>query len=130
MVKTPLDASPALQAGIKAGDLIVAVASHPLDNMTLNEIVTLISGPEGSSVAITVVRDDQELNFTLVRRQIKTQTVLGLRRTDGQWEWQLDDGTLVIRINQFLDETPADLRSVIENHPNATDCTTIVMFTA
>ncbi len=120
LVKTPLDASPALQAGIKAGDLIVAVASHPLDNMTLNEIVTLISGPEGSSVAITVVRDDQELNFTLVRRQIKTQTVLGLRRTDGQWEWQLDDGTLVIRINQFLDETPADLRSVIENHPNAT----------
>ncbi len=120
LVKTPLDASPALQAGIKAGDLIVAVASEPLANMTLPEIIALVSGPEGSSVEITILRAGQEQNFTVVRRQIKTQTVLGLRRTDGQWEWQLEDGTLVIRIDQFLDETPADLLSVIENHPEAT----------
>ena len=120
LVKTPLDESPALQAGIQAGDLIVAVGSEPLAGMALKDIISLVSGPEGSPVEIRVRRDDQNLNFNVVRRKIKTQTVLGLRRTDGQWQWQLDDGVLVVRIDQFLDETPSDLRSVIDNHPEAT----------
>ena len=120
LVRTPLDGSPALEAGIQAGDLIVAVEDEALTDMTLLDIIALVSGPEGSSVEITVIRDEQEQNFTVVRRQIETKTVLGLRRTDGQWQWQLDDGVLVVRIDQFLDETPRDLRSVIEDHPDAT----------
>ena len=120
LVRTPLDGSPALEAGIQAGDLIVAVGTEPLTNMVLSDIIALVSGPEGSSVEITVLRDDQQKNYTVVRRQIKNQTVLGLRRTDGQWQWQLDDGALVARIDQFLDETPRDLRSLIEDHPEAT----------
>ena len=67
-----------------------------------------------------MLRDEQEQTFTVVRRQIGTQTVRGLRRTDGQWQWQLEDGVLVVRIDQFLDETPRDLRSVVEDHPEAT----------
>ena len=120
LVRTPLDGSPALEAGIQAGDLIVAVEDEALTDMALLDIIALVSGPEGSSVEITVIRDEQEQNFTVVRRQIETKTVLGLRRTDGQWQWQLDDGVLVVRIDQFLDETPRDLRSVIEDHPEAT----------
>ena len=120
LVRTPLDGSPALEAGIQAGDLIVAVEDEALTDMALLDIIDLVSGPEGSSVEITVIRDEQEQNFTVVRRQIETKTVLGLRRTDGQWQWQLDDGVLVVRIDQFLDETPRDLRSVIEDHPDAT----------
>ena len=120
LVRTPLDGSPALEAGIQAGDLIVAVEDDALTDMALLDIIALVSGPEGSSVEITVIRDEQEQNFTVVRRQIETKTVLGLRRTDGQWQWQLDDGVLVVRIDQFLDETPRDLRSVIEDHPEAT----------
>ena len=120
LVRTPLDGSPALEAGIQAGDLIVAVEDKALTDMALLDIIALVSGPEGSSVEVTVIRDEQEQNFTVVRRQIETKTVLGLRRTDGQWQWQLDDGVLVVRIDQFLDETPRDLRSVIEDHPDAT----------
>ena len=120
LVRTPLDGSPALEAGIQAGDLIVSVEDEALTDMALLDIIDLVSGPEGSSVEITVIRDEQEQNFTVVRRQIETKTVLGLRRTDGQWQWQLDDGVLVVRIDQFLDETPRDLRSVIEDHPEAT----------
>ena len=120
LVRTPLDDSPALEAGVRAGDLIVAVGHEDLTGMALPEIIALVAGPEGSSVDITVLRDEQEQTFTVVRRQIGTQTVLGLRRTDGQWQWQLEDGVLVIRIDQFLDETPRDLRSVVEDHPEAT----------
>ena len=120
LVRTPLDDSPALEAGVQAGDLIVAVGDEDLTGMALPDIITLVAGPEGSSVDITVLRDEQEQTFTVVRRQIGTQTVLGLRRTDGQWQWQLEDGVLVVRIDQFLDETPRDLRSVIEDHPEAT----------
>ena len=120
LVRTPLDDSPALEAGVQAGDLIVAVGDEDLTGMALPDIIALVAGPEGSSVDITVLRDEQEQTFTVVRRQIGTQTVLGLRRTDGQWQWQLEDGVLVVRIDQFLDETPRDLRSVVEDHPEAT----------
>ena len=120
LVRTPLDDSPALEAGVQAGDLIVAVGDEDLTGMALPDIIALVAGPEGSSVDITVLRDEQEQTFTVVRRQIGTQTVLGLRRTDGQWQWQLEDGVLVVRIDQFLDETPHDLRSVVEEHPEAT----------
>ena len=120
LVRTPLDDSPAHEAGVQAGDLIVAVGDEELTGMALPDIIALVAGPEGSSVDITVLRDEQEQTFTVVRRQIGTQTVLGLRRTDGQWQWQLEDGVLVVRIDQFLDETPRDLRSVIEDHPEAT----------
>ena len=120
LVKTPLDESPALRAGIQAGDLIVAVGPEPLAGMALADIIALVSGPEGSPVEITIRRDDQHQVFNVVRRKIKTQTVLGLRRTDGQWQWQLEEGILVVRIDQFLDETPSDLRSVIDDHPEAT----------
>ena len=101
LVRTPLDDSPALEAGVQAGDLIVAVGDEDLTGMALPDIIALVAGPEGSSVDITVLRDEQEQTFTVVRRQIGTQTVLGLRRTDGQWQWQLEDGVLVVRIDQF-----------------------------
>ena len=120
LIRTPLDDSPAMAAGLRAGDLIVAVQSERLAEMTLPKIIDLVAGPEGSTVQITVLRGEKEENFEVIRQQIRTRTVLGLRRTDGQWEWQLNDGTLVVRIDQFLDETPTDLLSVIENHPEAT----------
>ena len=107
LVRTPLDDSPALEAGVQAGDLIVAVGDEDLTGMALPDIIALVAGPEGSSVDITVLRDEQEQTFTVVRRQIGTQTVLGLRRTDGQWQWQLEDGVLVVRIDQFLGRDPA-----------------------
>ena len=116
LVELPLDDSPAAEAGVQAGDLIVAVGHEDLTGMALPEIIALVAGPEGSSVDITVLRDEQEQTFCVVRQQIGTQTVLGLRRTDGQWQWQLEDGVLVVRIDQFLDETPRDLRSVVEDH--------------
>ncbi|MEO1371823.1 MAG: PDZ domain-containing protein, partial [Planctomycetota bacterium] len=56
LVKTPLDESPALRAGIQAGDLIVAVGPEPLAGMALADIIALVSGPEGSPVEITVLR--------------------------------------------------------------------------
>ncbi|MEL7072668.1 MAG: PDZ domain-containing protein, partial [Planctomycetota bacterium] len=54
LVKTPLDESPALRAGIQAGDLIVAVGPEPLAGMALADIIALVSGPEGSPVEITI----------------------------------------------------------------------------
>ena len=71
LVKTPLDESPALRAGIQAGDLIVAVGPEPLAGMALADIIALVSGPEGSPVEITIRRDDQHQVFNVVRRKIK-----------------------------------------------------------
>ena len=67
-IMSVLPASPALEAGLKAGDLLVAVDGKELTAET--DPRTLILGEEGVSVTVTVVRDGQRLDFTLTRRMV------------------------------------------------------------
>ena len=55
-VITPMDDTPAFEAGIEAGDFITAVDGKSLLGLTLNQAVDLMRGPVGSEIIITVVR--------------------------------------------------------------------------
>lgn len=68
--------SPAEKAGIKAGDLIVAVDGMDLKNLDLLEVVQKIRGPEGTSVKITVDRPGKgRINFIIIRKNVSIPTV-------------------------------------------------------
>ena len=75
-VKEDLPNSPALQAGLAAGDVIESVQPSsdsgmiPVTGKTLEEVVKLIRGPVGSPVSIVVLRDGQSLAFTMTREII------------------------------------------------------------
>jgi len=69
------DDSPAQEAGILAGDIILAVDGNPADSMTQEETSGLIRGPEGTTVAIKVRRGAEELDFSMVRRAIELPIV-------------------------------------------------------
>jgi len=60
---------PADQAGLQAGDVIVGVDGWELkENTTYEETSLMIRGPEGSAVHLTVQRDDEVLEFDVVRK--------------------------------------------------------------
>ena len=77
MVLTPLPDSPAIEAGMKAGDIIKYVDGKDITGLNVNEASMLIRGEEGTKVVIGVVRGGQNLNFELTRRTIVTSSVEG-----------------------------------------------------
>jgi carboxyl-terminal processing protease len=58
-VVRPLDSSPALEAGIKSGDILTHAGAVALNGLSLDEVVAKLCGPIGSAVAITLIRGDE-----------------------------------------------------------------------
>lgn len=75
-VISPIDDSPAFEAGILAGDFIIQIDDTPVFGLTLNEAVDLMRGEKGQSITITVSRDSNEpFEVKIVRDIIKIQSV-------------------------------------------------------
>ena len=76
-VISPLDDSPAYEAGVKAGDYIVKINSTQVQGKTLNEAVEIMRGPVGSNIEITVRRKGvkKALVFNITRKIIKVRSV-------------------------------------------------------
>lgn len=67
----------AYEAGILTGDLIVGVNGVSLIGKTTTETRELIRGKEGTTLTVQVIRDEQEMDFTLTRKQIDTPVATG-----------------------------------------------------
>ncbi len=74
---SPIDDTPAAKAGIKAGDLIVEVDGAPVRGMALQKAIDKLRGEKGTSIDLTVLRDDQDgpMEFTIVRDIIQVSSV-------------------------------------------------------
>ena len=71
-----MEDGPADLAGLKKGDHIVAVNGTVLDGMLYDDALDLTAGEKGTTVILTIVRDDTEIEIPVVRDQYKIQTVL------------------------------------------------------
>ena len=102
-VVSPIDDTPASDAGIESGDYITHVDGESVLGLTLTEAVDLLRGPVGSEIVLTVVRDVNEEPFdvTLVRDTIKIQAVRG----------RLEGDSVVLRLTTFYQQTFDNLRS-------------------
>lgn len=70
--------APGQEAGLKAGDLIVAVGGTTIrDAGSPDALVALIAGEAGSQVTITILREGRELEFTMTREPVVFPTVTG-----------------------------------------------------
>ena len=76
-VISPLDDSPAYEAGVKAGDYIVKINDIQVQGKTLSEAVEIMRGPVGSDIEITVRRRGvkKALVFSITRKIIKIRSV-------------------------------------------------------
>lgn len=60
IVIAPFVGTPAYRAGIRPGDVIVAVDGKPTDNLTTSEVAEMLKGPKGTTVRITILREGSE----------------------------------------------------------------------
>ena len=82
VVKVSQD-GPADLAGILPEDMIVAVNGQSIVGMPVDDGKELVRGPEGTDVTITVLRQEQQLDFTMTRRTVATVVATGVMLEDG-----------------------------------------------
>jgi carboxyl-terminal processing protease len=97
-VVAPIDGTPAKQAGMQAGDLIVRLDDKPVKGMSLNDAVQIMRGEPGSNIRLTVVREGRDKPFQV---QI-TRAVIEVQSVDSR---MLDDGYGYLRISHFQTNT-------------------------
>ena len=76
-VISPIDDTPAAEAGIKAGDYIVKIGKDQVQGKTLLEAVKLMRGPVGTSINLTIRRKNvkKPLEFEVTRKIIEVRSV-------------------------------------------------------
>jgi hypothetical protein len=62
--------TPAERAGLKAGDVVVALDGEDIVGIDVNDFVDLAVGPAGTDVTYTVLRDGEEVDVTMTRREM------------------------------------------------------------
>ncbi|MEP2642534.1 S41 family peptidase [Roseobacter sp.] len=105
-VVSPIDGTPADDAGVESGDFITHVDGDSVLGLTLDEAVEMMRGPVGSEILITIVREGETEPFdvSIIRDTIKLTAVR--TRTEGD--------TVVLRVTTFNDQTYANLASGLE----------------
>jgi carboxyl-terminal processing protease len=121
LVVSPLVGTPAYEAGVLAGDLILKIDGKSTENLQINEAVDLIQGEPGKEITLTVLheggKDRQPVDLKMARAEIRVQSVLGdTHKPNNDWEFMLDkqDKIGYVRLTQFSETTAAELRAVIE----------------
>src|SRR5579864_2087004 len=77
IVLAPFVGTPAYRAGIRPGDVIMAVDGKPTDNLSTPDVADMLKGPKGTTVHISILREtsDKPLEFTVVRAEIPRNSV-------------------------------------------------------
>lgn len=96
--------SPAEEAGIEVGDLIVEVEGTMVTADNYSELSTSMGGEEGSTLNLVVRRDSQDDDVEIVRRNIEVPMVT--------WEQYGDVG--YIKIKEFHNNTPAQFNTALK----------------
>lgn len=104
IVKPFLD-GPAYSAGVLPNDIIYKVNGEDVTSKDLSEVVSRMKGEEGTEVVLTVVRDGEELDFTIQRGRIEVPTV----------EYKMLDNQIgYISVAEFDKVTATQYRKAIE----------------
>lgn len=117
-VVTPLDDSPAFRAGIVSGDKIVEVDGETTAGLTIDKVVSMLTGEQDTQVRIKVRRGEQLMDYTLTRQEIVVRAVQGVsRQPDGTWNFMLDPDQRIgyIRLEQFIPTAPLEMARALDS---------------
>jgi carboxyl-terminal processing protease len=118
-VIAPIEDGPAMQAGLRAGDVILAVNGRPADDLTVSDVSELMHGPAGTEVTLTVRHrgheEPEELSVT--RGPVSVHVVKGFRRLGpGRWDYLIDPegGVAYVRVASFQGNTIDDFDAALD----------------
>ena len=105
-VVSPMDGTPASEAGIQSGDFITHVDGEAILGLTLSEAVDKMRGPVGSEVSLTIVRnlDEEPFDVVIIRDVIKL-TAARVR---------VEDGVIIVRVTTFNEQTTPNIKKGIK----------------
>ena len=104
-VVAPIEDTPGFLAGIKPGDIIVAIDQINVKELSLEEAVNKIRGAQGSTVVLSIKRAEEIKDYILIRSNIEIKTVKGEI---------LDNNVGYIRIAMFSEKTATELNKVYQ----------------
>ncbi|MGB5933358.1 MAG: S41 family peptidase [Anaerolineae bacterium] len=106
VIAEPLAGRPADLVGLKAGDLVLEVDGVEIRGMNLIDAVSLIRGPKGTTVRLTIQRQGvlEPFEVEIVRERIELRTI----------EYRLLNGEIgYIKLNEFNSQAPRQLRAAL-----------------
>ncbi|NET52267.1 MAG: PDZ domain-containing protein, partial [Merismopedia sp. SIO2A8] len=109
MVISPIEDTPAFEAGILAKDIITEIDGQSTEGMDVNDAVLLIRGKPGTKVTLTIERGNQKVDYTITRARIEIHPV----RYSYRPEPEGDIG--YIRLNQFSAIAAQEMREAIKD---------------
>jgi len=106
-----LPETPAQEVGLQDGDIVKEIDGRDVTGMALGEVVTMIRGPEGTTVKLGIARPPSSdiKDFDIVRREIEIPVVETEMKEKGVGYLRLTDWTQ--DVDQKISEALADLRS-------------------
>ena len=120
-VESPVPGTPAYEAGVLAGDLILKIDDETTENITLKKAIDKITGDPGQLVKLTVLHEGSRkpTDISINRAEINIESVLGDLRMEQnlkQWDFMLDKHNMIayIRITNFAENTVSDLTKVVD----------------
>lgn len=90
-----IDDSPAKKAGLKAGDVFVAVNGTSVAGETAGDVADKVTGEAGTTVKLTMRRSGESLDFSITRAQINDPSV----------RWSVSDNVGILTISRFDENT-------------------------
>ena len=104
---SPIEGSPADQAGLQPGDRIVALDGEDMTGIAPEQVRLKVLGPEGSDVTLTIARDGEPETL----RFVITRAAIVIRSAEGK---MLEDGIAYVDINTFGEKTTSELRQALD----------------
>ncbi len=105
MILMPYTGFPAQNAGLKIADFILKIDSLDVSKKATSEVSELLKGPANTSVKVTVKRNTDTLQFSLVRKKISLKNV--------PFYGKLDDKTGYIKLSDFTTNASSEVRNAL-----------------
>jgi len=106
-VISPIAGTPAASRGLRAGDVISGVAGKETEDLSLDEVVDLVRGPEGSTVVLTIARPGFKESFDVEIERTR------IPQTSVRYSFLIEPDIGYIRLSEFSNTSTREVQEAI-----------------